>query len=187
MAIHFGGSRSLGPSSQLASVVRAVLAGGQAVHVGCAVGADQQVIQSVVSVPGAAQSFLVVFAAFASSGAGAWSGSALGAVSAAAAQGASVRWLAGGQLAIPLVGRLIRRSQAALAGCSASVFFLAGPLSSGSLAVAGCAVQAGQPVFAFCPVMPQSPRGCQGHWHPSSFVSFPCWQWLPAAVQQSLF
>ena len=180
-SIHFGGSRALAPAPIVGQVVRAVQAQGMAVHVGCAQGADSQVVAA------AAASSLVVFASFGASGAGSWSGSAVGAVSAAAARGASVRWLAGGPLAIPLVGRLMRRSQAALSGCAASVFFLAGPSSRGSLAVAGFAVQAGQPVFAFCASQPCAPRGCLGSWAPASFVGFSCWQWQPAAVQQRLF
>jgi len=103
----------------------------------------------------------------------------------AACAGASVRWLAGGSLAVPLVARLMRRSRAALHGCSASAFFLASPGSPGSLAVAGHAVAAGQPVFAFCPFIPSAPRGCAGRWVAASFLGFPCWQWLPA--QAALF
>jgi predicted Rossmann fold nucleotide-binding protein DprA/Smf involved in DNA uptake len=183
MSIHFGGSRNLPTSPVLKQVVQAVIQSGQAVHVGCAIGADQQVIQAAMSSP----SFLFVFASFASSGAGAWSGSASSWVHAAAHHGASVSWLAGGGLRVPLVGRLMGRSRAALAGCSASVFFLAGPSSRGSLAVAGHAVAAGQPVFVFCPVCPQAPRGCIGQWQSSQLLGFSCWQWQPAAVQQSLF
>jgi predicted Rossmann fold nucleotide-binding protein DprA/Smf involved in DNA uptake len=185
MSVHLGGSRSLSSSPIVGQVVRAVLASGQAVHVGCAVGADQQVVQAALAAGG--QSFLVVFAVFSSSWLGAWSGSAVGAVMAAAQAGASVSWLAGGGLQLPLVARLIRRSQAALAGCSASVFFLASPSSSGSLAVAGHAVAAGQPVFAFCSFLPQAPRGQAGRWVSSSFMGFSCWLWQPVAVQQSLF
>jgi hypothetical protein len=74
----------------------------------------------------------------------------------------------------------MQRSQAALAGCSASVFFLASPASPGSLAVAGHAVAAGQPVFAFCPFVPSAPRGCAGRWVSSSFLGFACWSWAPA-------
>ena len=183
-AIHFGGSRSLQSSPLLGQVVLAILQSGQSIHAGCAIGADQQVVEAVLAAGG--QSFLVVFAVFSPSWLGAWSGSAIGAVMSAARAGASVVWLAGGALSLPLVARLIRRSQVALAGCSASVFFLASPSSRGSLAIAGHAVKVGQPVFAFCPVVPQSPRGCLGQWQPSSFLGFSCWQWQPAAVQQPL-
>ena len=183
-SIHIGGSRSLSPTPIVGQVVRAVLASGQQIHVGCAVGADQAVIQSALSIPGG-HSFLVVFAAFGPGGAGAWAGSAVCSVFMAACAGASVRWLAGGSLAVPLVARLMRRSRAALHGCSASVFFLASPSSPGSLAVAGHAVAAGQPVFAFCLFIPSAPRGCAGRWVAASFLGFPCWSWLPA--QGALF
>ena len=183
-SIHIGGSRSLSPTPIVGQVVRAILASGQAVHVGCALGADQAVIQAASRVP-ARHSFLVVFAAFGPGGAGAWSGSAVQAVSQAKQAGFLVHFLAGGPLAVPLVGRLMRRSQAALAGCSASVFFLASPGCPVSLAVAGKAVAAGQPVFAFCSVCPQAPRGCAGRWVSALFLGFPCWQWSPA--QGALF
>ncbi len=205
MSIYLGGSRSLAPAPIVGQVVRAVLASGQSVHVGCALGADRQVIQAALGL--GEPSSLVVFAAFARGGPqsapGAWSGSAVCSVYQAACAGASVRWLAGGALAVPLVARLMRRSQAALAGCSASVFFQPGP---GSLAVAGCAVAAGQPVFAFTSSFnapaPAAPRGCAGQWvrsffHPVCLPAyqqgiFPrsgwaCWRWAPSAVQQSLF
>jgi hypothetical protein len=179
--IHFGGSRALLPAPVVVSVVQAVIASGHPVHVGCAVGADQQVIEAALSSP----SFLFVFAAFARGGAGAWAGSAVSAVSAVAAAGASVSSLAGGSLRVPLVGRLMARSRAALAGCSASVFFLASPSSRGSLAVAACAVCVHQPVYVFCSSCPMSPRGCSGRWVPAQFFGFSCWRWVPA--QSNLF
>jgi len=187
-AIHFGGSRSLTPSPLVSQVVCAVLASGQAVHVGCAVGADQQVIQAALAAGG--HSFLFVFAAFSQGGQGAWSGSAVQAVSQAKQAGFLVHFLAGGSLALPLRARLIRRSQVALHGCSASVFFLASPFSPGSLAVAAHAACSGQPVFAFAcgfSGAPVSLRGQAGQWVAASFLGFPCWQWHPAAVQQSMF
>jgi hypothetical protein len=105
-----------------------------------------------------------------------------------------VRWSAGGPvsgpLALPLKARLFRRSQAALTGCSASVFFLASPGSSGSLAVAAFAARAGQPVFAFsCGFSgpPAALRGQAGSWQPGQFAGQACWSWRPAAVQARLF
>lgn len=178
MSVYFGGSRSLAPSPLLAQVVRAVLAAGQSVHVGCSAGADQQVIQGCSSSFSQAR----VFAAFSPSGAGAWSGSAVQAVQAWARAGGAVAWLAGGSLAVPLAARLIQRSLAALAGCSAAVFFCPG---AGSLAVAAHAIAQGIPVFAFSPAAPAAPRGCAGRWVASSFMGFACWQWQPA--QLSLF
>lgn len=182
-SIYFGGSRSL-PSSALpyvARVVGAVLAGGHVVTVGCATGADAQVIQCALRSSSFQQ--VRVFAAFGPSGAGSWSGSAVAVVQAWAQAGGSVSWLAGGSLAVPMVARLMARSVAGLAGASAAVFFAPGV---GSLKVAGVAVERGIPVFAFCKQAPATgPRGAAGSWVPSSFRGFACWQFQPA--QQALF
>ena len=178
-SIYFGGSRSLSPSPLLAQVVGAVLASGAPVHVGCSAGADAQVIACALR----SSSFQQVraFSAFSPSGAGSCSVSAVAQVQALAQAGSSVSWLAGGSLAIPLAARLIRRSIAALGGCSAAVFFAPG---SGSLAVASHALKAGIPVFAFGP-MPAAIPGAAGCWVSSSFFGFSCWQW--SAAQMSLF
>ncbi len=178
MAVYFGGSRSLTHSAQVAQVVGAVVASGQSVHVGCSVGADALVISSAIRSP----SFLHVFSAFAPSGAGSCSLSAVQLVRQAAAAGALVSWLAGGPLYLPLAARLIRRSIAGLRGCSAAVFFRPGP---GSLAVAARALAASLPVFAFSISAPAPVPGCAGQWVASSFMGFACWSWRPA--QLSLF
>jgi len=157
-------------------VVKAILSSGQSVTVGCATGADQQVIQSV-GVSSFSQ--LRVFAAFAQSGAGSWSGSAVRQVQQFAKMGGSVSWLAGGGLQVPMVARLMSRSVAGLTGASAAVFFSPGV---GSLKVAGVAVERGIPVFAFSNPMPGSPRGCAGSWVKSQFMGFQCWQWLSAQL-----
>ena len=183
-SIYFGGSRSLAPSPPVAQVVSAVLASGQSVSVGCATGADQQVVQHFISsvcpmLRPLSFSQLRVFAAFSQSGAGSWSGSAVRQVQQFASMGGSVSWLAGGGLQVPIVARLMSRSVAGLAGASAAVFFSPGV---GSLKVAGVAVQRGIPVFAFSQSAPGSPRGCAGSWVPSSFQGFPCWQWSSAQL-----
>ena len=182
--IYLGGSRSLPPSAAglIGSVVGAALQAGHWLAVGCSAGADQAVIQAVIR--SSSFSHLRIQAAFAASGAGSWSGSAVSAVRQFAAAGGSVSWLAGGALSVPLAGRLIRRSLAGLAGCSAAVFFSPGP---GSLAVAGAAVKRGVPVFAFSPSAPSAPRGCPGAWVQSSFLGFACWSFQPAAIQARLF
>jgi hypothetical protein len=202
--VYFGGSRSL-PSSWgglVSQVVSAVVGAGGvgSVSVGCAAGADQQVILAALSraqALGAAwlRGQLVVWAVGAQSGAGFWSGSAPLAVLRQAARVGQVFWSAGGGPAVPFRARLLRRSQAALAGCSCSVFFLASPSSAGSLRVAAFAAAAGQPVFAFAcgfsgapaPLAAPAPAGS---WQPGSFVGFPCWVWVPApapAAQLSMF
>ena len=176
MSIYLGGSRHLPPSPIVAQVVQAIQSSGQ-VHVGCATGADQQVIQA------ARPSSLVVFAAFDHLGAGGWTGSAVQVVWQAKKAGASVQYLAGGSLSVPLRARLICRSQTALIGCSAAVFFCPG---SGSLAVAAHAVQSGIPVFAFGGPGGSIP-GQAGQWLQSQFCNFPCWQFQPKVQQPSLF
>lgn len=179
MVIHFGGSRSLVQSALLRQVISAALATGASIHVGCAVGADQQVISHVLCSGQAAQ--LSVFAAFSRSGAGSWLSSAVGQVQRAERLGASVAWLAGGALAVPLRARLMCRSLAALAGCSLSVFFLSPQGSAGSLAVAAQAVAQGIPVVVFCPTRPVLLAGQLGSWQHSQLFGFKCWQWQPAA------
>lgn len=177
----------------VSAVVQAVLAGGGSVSVGCCVGADAQVIQSVLAAGGAARlSVFGVGGLLCGVGRGWCSLSALPAVLAAAAAGARVSWWAGGSSVVPLAARLIRRSQAVVSSAQALVLFQPG---SGSLAVAAIAVAQGKTVLAFSghslPVLPggcQPPApipGCAGAWVPSFFAGFACLQWQPAQV--SLF
>ena len=188
--LFFGGSRSL-PSSFF-GLVRAVVAaaapGAGWVSCGCAAGADQAVVAALLALGWAA--LLRLFCVGAPSGAGFWSGSApVSLFRAAAAAGASVSWLAGGVLSVPLRARLLRRSLAALPGCSAAVFFLASPAPSGSLTIAAAAVSLFRlPVFVFpCgfSVLPAGLAGCAGAWVPAVFCGFPCLRWAPAACQLS--
>jgi hypothetical protein len=165
-------------------VVKAILSSGRSITVGCATGADQQVIQHFISsvcpmLHSWSFSQLRVFAAFDQSGAGSWSGSAVHQVQQFAEMGGSVSWLAGGGLQVPMVARLMLRSIAGLAGASSAVFFSPGV---GSLKVAGVAVERGIPVFAFSNPMPGSPRGCAGRWVAAQFMGFPCWHWASAQL-----
>jgi hypothetical protein len=178
-SVYFGGSRSLPSSPIVGQVVKAILSSGRSITVGCATGADQQVIQAVSP---SSFSQLRVFAAFAQSGKGSWSGSAVAQVQQCANMGGTVSWLAGGGLQVPIVARLMLRSIAGLAGASSAVFFSPGV---GSLKVAGVAVERGIPVFAFSNPMPGSPRGCAGSWVSAQLMGFPCWRW--ASAQSSLF
>lgn len=178
--IYLGGSRSLPPSNQpLRAVVSSILASGRAVHVGCATGADQQVIEQVIRSNAIAKAR--VFAAFASppACAGWWSGSAVQAVLSFAGRGGQVSWLAGGGLQVPLVARLMGRSVAGLRGASAAVFFAPGV---GSLKVAAHAVQSKIPVYAFSVHAPQPPRGCSGQWVAAQFAGQFCWSWQSAQL-----
>jgi hypothetical protein len=186
-SVLLGGSRSLAASPHVGPVVSALLAAGCELRVGCAAGADALVVSAALAAGAGPR--LAVFAVGSSAGSGFWSGSALPVVRAAAAAGARVAWLAGGFLSVPLRARLLRRSLAALAGCRLAVFFLAGPVSPGSLRVAAAAVAAGVPAVAFCSVQPAPLAGPAGCWVPASLAGLECWVWLSASValQPSLF
>ena len=176
-----GGSRNLSSHPAIAPVVQAALAAGHTLRVGCCTGADALVIRSALAAHGAAA--LRVFAQFAPGGAGACSVSAVGAVAAALAAGASVRFCAGGPVfaaGVQRSARLIRRSQAVIAGAQALVLFAPG---AGALSVAALAAAAGTQVFAFGSLA--APVCAGGAWAPSSLFGLPCWAWQPA--QASLF
>lgn len=173
--VYFGGGRHCVPSPIIAQVVGAVLGRGARVSVGCAVGADALVIQSVLS-KGAASS-LHVHSAFSPSGAGSFSGSAVSVVQGASSSSASVSWLAGGSLTVSLAARLMRRSIAGLSGSSAALFFSPGV---GSLNVAGEAVRRNIPVYVFGSCPSSTPRGCHGQWVHVRLLGFVCWRFQPS-------
>ena len=184
-AVAFGGSRSLPPafSGLVASVVSAVLASGASVRVGCAVGADAAVLSSAVA--SGPPSAVSVFAFFGPGGVGAWSGSAVSAVLAAAAAGAPVSWWAGGSPSsgVPFRARLAVRSRVCVSGSFAAAFFLASPSSPGSLGAAAAAVRSGAFVFAFACGFSGPPVPLfgvpAGSWVPAVFFGFACWLWVP--------
>jgi len=182
--ILIGGSRVGAPLPVVRSFVAQVLKSGFQLHVGCAVGADQAVIEACL-VLGAA-SALSVFAVGAPGGAGFWSGSACSAVRQASARGVSVQWLAGGELEIPLVARLAMRSRRAMAGCSAAVFFCAPGGSKGSLTAASVAVAQGLNVFMVCSggqFPPELPGlAGAGVWVPAPLFGIPFWQWVASQI-----
>ncbi len=98
--------------------------------VGCAAGADAAAVSSAVAAGAASR--LRLFAVGGAGGSGfAGSASAFGGIQSAAAAGASVSWWAGGPAAVPLRGRLARRSLA----CVRSV--AAGGSGSGLVAFVG--------------------------------------------------
>lgn len=177
-SVYFGGSRNLKSSFQVGQVVAATIQAGQSIHVGCCQGADQAVITSALMLN---PSFLVVFAIFSEAGLGACSLSAVGTVQVASMRGASMQWLAGGELQVPLNARLINRSIAAASGCEAAVLFQPG---TGSLAVAAV-IASSIPVYVFASSIPAPLPGHAGQWVNSSFQGQSCFQWLPA--QLSLF
>lgn len=174
-SFYLGGSRHLeSPSPAVAQVVQSIAQAGGSVHVGCCVGADALVIASaLLCLP---PSSLFVFAISSASGQGGFSLSS-SMPSIAASSGASVQWLAGGALHLPLSARLISRSIAAARGCSAGVFFSPG---SGSLAVMAQLVSK-MPLYSFGEIPAPIP-GAAGQWLKSWFLSIPCWQFKPSQL-----
>lgn len=163
--IYFGGSRH--PQninhSQIAAVVAAVVASGQAVHVGCQAGADQAVIQTAINTfyPSLLSVFLVA----------AHHSQAPSHTMHAAAKGARVTFAAGGTTA-PMKARFLLRSIAAFQGCSTAVFFQPG---AGSLAVARECVRSGLSVFAFSQTIPAPIPSTFGNWVSGEFFGFSCY------------
>ncbi len=198
MSVAFSGSRSLSPAA--APLVGRVVAGFAALaaprfSVGCSAGADELVLSALVAAGAGPR--VRVFAVGSASGAGFWSGSALPAVQAASAAGASVAWLAGGPLSAPLRVRLAARSAACVRSvrpAGSLVAFFASPASVGTLGACRLAAAAGLSVlafpFGFAPsALPAlAPGGC---WVPSGAVpSSPlalAWRWSPPPSRQSSF
>ena len=118
--IHFGGSRALTQNhfSQVSQVVNATLATGAGIHVGCAVGADQFIIQAVQPALAASHFRSILPLAQVHFQVLLWP------VSSLLSSRHPVSYLAGGPLSVPLRARLLRRSIAALRGSSSAVFFL---------------------------------------------------------------
>ena len=155
--VAFCGSRSL-PSSWspvVAGCVRSVLAAGRGVAVCCCSGADELRLRSWSALPSWGP--CSVFAAGDASGAGfAGSLSCLPFVRRAASRGASVSWLAGGPLSLPLPARLVRRAAACVRAAAALVCFGLSPASRGSLGECRLAASLGLPVVVF-PARASSP------------------------------
>jgi len=173
------------------------VARGAVVASGCAVGADA----AALSGAGGAGGLPRVFAVGSLAGAGFPAPGVPAAVAAAAAASASVRWLAGGPLSVPLPARLAGRSLALVrwlsrAGgvlvCAASSLpsraFGPGPFpscGSGSWSSVAAAVLAGVPVavapFGVAPAsFPLLPGG--GSWAPAGVVLAGVSLWSPAGV-----
>jgi len=187
--VGFGGSRECGDRGLVESVVAFFLRRGWSVSVGCAVGADEAVIEAVLGA-GAARR-LSVFSAFGPWGLGSWRGSAVEAVSRAGWEGARVKYWAGGDWFVPLRAALARRSVAlAESGLSLFVAF-PGSYSRGTWVAVRAAVAAGVQVVVFplpglvFPLPDSSFLSLgEGRWV-RSFWGLG-WRWLPAASQPSL-
>ena len=187
----FGGSRSLSPSASAlaSSVALAVLRSGAGVAVGCCVGADSVVLSAAVSAGLASR--LSVFSAFGPLGSGAPAGacslSAVAAVRAAVAAGASLRSWAGGGPSVPLSVRLAARTRAVGSAASAGAVVFLSASSRGSLSLARSVAARGLPVVAFpaSPGVSLPPLSPCGRWLPlaaapaslSLFYSFPGFFW----------
>jgi hypothetical protein len=202
--VGFCGSRYLSPSFRplVSGVVSSVLVGGCSVAVGCASGADEFVLSSVVS--SGAASRLSVFSAFGPGGVGAVRVSAVSSVLSALSAGASVQWWAGGGPRVPVRARLVRRSAAFVSFLASSpgsspsaslrtslVGFVSSPVVAGSGAwgEVGLAVRCGVPVVVFPCGFPASalPSLGQGRWvSAGGGVWSGGWRWVPSASQPSL-
>lgn len=155
-SVLFGGSRELPASfgQFVGAVVGRVLfaAPRAAFSVGCSAGGDALALSALVRRGAAAR--VRVFCVGEASGAGFWRLSAFSGVQLAVLAGASPVWLAGGPLSAPLGERLAARSRAALVPggvlVSVACWFLASPVSRGSLGAARAAAAAGVPVVVFC-------------------------------------
>ena len=188
-AIMLCGSRSV-PSSAatvIDAVVGELLAGGRSLIVGCATGADEAALRSIMAA--GAVDRVKVFAAFGPGGAGAWHGSARSSVSRFAAAGGRVVWWAGGAAGVPLSIRLAARTRAVVSASSGLVCFFNAPDSRGTRLAARLAAQRGLPVVAF----PLGFRGSllphlgAGEWRrcSGSAAWSGAWRWV--SIQAALF
>jgi hypothetical protein len=176
----FCGSRSFSSFSAVSVLVARWLAVGGVVFCGSSAGADALVVRAALAVGGA--SSLRVFAAFGASGAGAGSCSSVSSARAAASAGASVVWLAGGPLSVPLRSRLAARSVSAASLAAGGVVFSAGGvLGPGSSLAVFSLVSRGCPVWLFSP-SPAPVRGLAGSWRPSFFCGLSCFRFSPAQL-----
>lgn len=135
------GSRALpaGGAALVAEAVRALVASGCSLAVGCCRGADAAVLSAVPASR--------VLCAFGPAGEGAGSASAVGPVLAFASSGGVVAWWAGGGPAVPLFARLARRTRVVVSSASSGlVLFPSSPESRGSWLAAELAVARGLPV-----------------------------------------
>jgi hypothetical protein len=171
------GSRGLRSAGVKLICDEIVSRGGQLV-VGCASGVDAAVLSAALA--GGYVDSVRCFAAFAAGGAGACGVSAVGVVSAFAAAGGCVSWLAGGGLSVPVRARLAVRAAAVVSAASAGcVGFLASSASVGSSRALSLAAARGLEVQAYpCGFDGEDlPIIGNGRWRQSDDA----WVWLPGA------
>ena len=160
------GSRQLpqGGAQVVSEVVRSFMLRGSGlrVSVGCCVGVDEVVL--LLCNP----SQLNVYTIFDHSGAGAWSGSAVGAVNQACGRGASVVW---GSAQGKMGKKLPARTRAVVNSADIGLIaFFSKVASAGTMLAVNTALSHGLPVLAVCvpDVIPSVPRGA-GVWFPCVF------------------
>jgi hypothetical protein len=160
------GSRQLpqGGAQVVSEVVRSFMLRGSGlrVSVGCCVGVDEVVLSLC------RPSQLNVYTIFDRSGAGAWSGSAVGAVNQACGRGASVVWgSARGQMRKKLPARTRAVVNSADIGL---VAFFSKVASAGTMLAVNTAIARGLQVIAVCAPDISPPVVCGDHvWFPCSF------------------
>lgn len=172
--IYFGGSRhpqNINPG-QIAAVVAAVVAQGNAVHVGCQFGADQAVLFNLP--PAGWHRVFTVHPLHAYP--------FNHHIPTAYRAGHHIKFQAGG-FSVPMPARYLLRSIAAFQGCASAVFFSPGP---GSLAVAREAVKAGLGIFAFSQTVPAPIPSTFGNWVSAEFFGFSCYSFY-YPTQPALF
>jgi hypothetical protein len=172
-AFYFGGGRHSKPGPVISKLVAFALQRGGTISVGCAVGADAQVIKAALAQGGVKS--LRIHAVFNKSGEGGWQGSAVPTVQAASVVGAQVTWQAGGTTG-SFAQQLMRRSIAGLISTSVGFFISPG---RGSYKVIAQAIMRGVQVFVFSsPCQPAAIPGCPGTWQPTTIAGVQGWQFI---------
>jgi len=164
------GSRQLpqGGTQVVSEVVRSFMlrSSGLRVSVGCCVGVDEVVLSLC------RPSQLNVYTIFDRSGAGAWSGSAVGAVNQACGRGASVVW---GSARGQMRKKLPARTRAVVSSADVGLIaFFCRVNSSGTMLAVNTAIARGLQIIAVC-APSVAPPIVRGHyeWFPCSFADLP--------------
>ncbi len=178
------GSRSLSSSSQslVSRVVSSVSRSGRDVGVGCSVGADALALRSALALGVPVHLFAIGGPGTSGAVSGFWAGSFRSGLAAASSFCSSVRWWAGGPLAVSLRRRLSLRTRALVFAVAASgpgsgwVGFVGGGWrrSVGSWASVRWALLAGLPVVVF-------PVGCSVSCFPVQFSGVGPVSWVPVS------
>ena len=159
------------------------------IHVGCCSGVDAAVVTAALAMP----QNLQIYSIADSKGNGYtrnWSN--MRGVSTAAGLGATVHWLAGGTLSVPIRARLKLRSLAALRYCTTAIVYITAYNSPGSLAIATAAAKKGIPTHLI-PLYPQHTAStiptlaCHGQWATTNYANTHAYIWQHKKIQATLF